>query len=203
MNNIYINTEKCPDKNAFNNYLNGGLSESELLSFENHLDNCSLCKESVEGYKAAFIEGYVFAKPKLKAIKQRNNNGRRIVLYAVAATIILGLFLLQPIKTLQNKSVYMSNSNSDIVTTNNKTLMHKTEVKYWYIGTDDKIAVNDQFVPTSQISSISETDNHSSQVFIQVEETNQAIAEQFISTITSNLTVPVYMYSKQKGLKKN
>lgn len=192
---------KCPDNKDFQNYLDGNLAELKIIAFDNHLKECELCREAISGYKIAYLTS-IPQQTIYQTEKPNRHLLRRLLPYAAAVIILATLLISQLTEKWSIKKDQIAD-NTVILANNQKTLMHKSNTDYWYVGNKNNIAFNDQIVSPAALSEVSKSDNNVEQVFIQVEESNSKTADEIVLTIKSNQSVPVFTYSKHTELKKN
>lgn len=203
METKYIKEQtKCPSANEYTMYLNGKGSEDFILWFDEHLKNCELCNEAVEGYKLNYLLNNEFELP--KKVKMRNNfNVKKLLPYAASVAVLIAVFFSSTIKDQLFERNYLAEDAFTNKANYNKKLLHKTSAEYWYISESNNVSLNDQLVSKDDIEASILLKTKSEAVFVQVESTNTKTSEIVISKIKENHSVPVYTYSKQKGLKRN
>lgn len=194
----------CPSNHEFEKYLNGDSSEEQIIRFDSHLSECSLCQEAVEGYKQAFVMGQL-NKPRKQKLEKPvlfSVFVKRFIPYAAAIVVLFAIVFSNSFE-LFDKSNSIVESDFENLLNTNKTLLHKTDASYWCIQSDNQLAINDQFVSSRQLKSATIQDQTVSQIYIQVDVENSELVEGLVSDIKAIKQVPVFIYSKHKGLKKN
>jgi len=192
----------CPSAKEYKLYLNGKGSDSFIAWFETHLKNCELCNEAIEGYKLNHLLTNKFDLA--KSVKPINNSSlKRVIPYAAAVAVLFAIILASPVKEHLFKNNYLAEDIFAVQNNYNKKLMHKSTAEYWYISESDNISLNDQFISKDDIEATRVLDSNNEVVFVQVESNSIETTQAVISKIKENHSVPVYTYSKHKGLKKN
>lgn len=203
METKYIKEQtKCPSANEYTMYLNGKGSEDFILWFDEHLKNCELCNEAVEGYKLNNLLN-ANIQPPISIESVHDFKIKKFIPYAAAAVILVAVFFSNPIKNNWFGNNYLAEDAFTNKANYNKKLLHKTSAEYWYISESNNVSLNDQLVSKDDIEASILLKTKSEAVFVQVESTNTKTSEVVISKIKENHSVPVYTYSKQKGLKRN
>ncbi len=197
-----INTmEKCPSNTDFSKYINGSAEDSFIVLFEEHIKQCALCKEAIEGYKEACLlydtSKLTFNQPTIKT-DIRKLSVSKWTAYAAAIAVLFSITFLFINRNHKFNNHY---AHADVQMNNNKKLMHKTTTNYWYVGKNETIAVNDKLISQDELPNAYAIADDKVQVIIQIEDEQGARADKIISSIKLNQKVPVYTISKQRGLK--
>ncbi len=195
------NMKRCPSDTDYQRYLNGSAEDNFIISFENHLKHCPLCAEAIEGYKATNL---LFDANKLNFnLSVPNKEVRKLSLSkwsAYAAAIVI-LFSITFLFINRNHKINDQFAHADLQMNQNKKLMHKTTTEYWYVGDNETIAINDKLITPDDLSEAFTSAENATQVIVQIEDENKEVVDNIISSIKLNHQVPVYTFSKQKGLK--
>lgn len=188
---IQENINKCPKKERFINYINGEFSNDNIVSFEQHLKKCTLCNEALQGYKMAVLINEPLYTPNKFAIKDKELKTKVLTLtsWAAVALILLGLFF-----------VFRHNQTTTTVHAKlaHKTLTHKTNTSYWYIGNNKTIALNDNVLKTNDLDDALAYNLPKKQILVQVENNNIKEVEQVLLKIKLKNNIPIYTFSKKK-----
>lgn len=181
------NKTECPSKENFIEYLEGKSSQDFIISFERHLENCELCKEALQGYKIAFLLDKNLDTPKFLKHKKKILNTNYFIKWAAVFTLLLGLiFVLNNYKKISKQHAKST-----------KTLLHKTNVNYWYIGKNKKIALNDTFIKSDDFKKALDYNNNKKQIVFQVESTDLKQVESILQKMKSKNDIPIYTFSKR------
>jgi predicted nucleic acid-binding Zn ribbon protein len=192
----------CPNAEDYQLYLNQQMEEKKLAAFENHLKECPLCKESIEGYKITLTHNVPRLNKKQSALRNT------IYMWGSIAASILILVALS-LSWLLNDNLKMNSEElySDLpilespefmqANTGTKRLSHKTEAEYWYYGDNNKVKLNDQIVDKSHITTILETTKSNSPIFIEVATKQNSEADSFVNAVKANKSQPVYTYKSK------
>jgi hypothetical protein len=210
MKNKY--NKQCPNSNDFETYLNDSGTINFRTEFDAHLKICPLCSESIEGYQKTSIKNTgVYKKP---APNFANPYGRSIRIYkqlGYAATILLVLgmvsyslwFPKNPPLTYAQTPVYEFSGNELTQQNGLKKIMSKQHNnQYWYIGSNDKLAVNDYFIKPSQVSEALYKDPSTKSILVQVENSDNRFNQQIIQQLKNQQKAPVYSFSSSRDIKK-
>lgn len=187
----YKNQKKCPSKENFIKYLEGKSSQEDIVLFEKHLKNCELCKESLQGYKMAFLLDENLNTPKCINSQKRILNPKYFMKWAAVFALLLGLIFVFNNK---NKQVQKTTKQE---TKSTKILLHKTNVNYWYIGEDKKLALNDTFIKSDDFRKALDNNNNKKQIVFQVESTDLEQVELILKKMKLKNNTPIYTFSKR------
>ncbi|PKP08683.1 MAG: hypothetical protein CVU09_14085 [Bacteroidetes bacterium HGW-Bacteroidetes-4] len=210
MKNLYSNN--CPNSSDFEKYLNQSGSRDFIHDFEQHLKSCALCSEAIEGYKLAGIKK-IGAYKKTKALNFSESNTSLVwwkqIGYAATILLVIGLFtnnLWMPQPTPDNTTeapVYaFTNQNGYNQTTTTKRLSKKYAEQYWFIGQDEKLALNDYLLNANEVELAINSNSQNEAILIQVDNKNIDFTRGIIERLKKDSHVPVYPYSNSKDIKK-
>lgn len=187
-------TDRCPNANEFDAYLNGTASNELIFAFEHHLTECELCSVSVEGYKSMALT--------LSTQKAKTINLKKWISYAAAIIILLtsSIVLLNQKRNIEQDQFAMNYPYGETYQTS-KHLNHKSDAEFWYLG-QNAIELNDQLISAPEIKDARPANPNSKQIVIEVDNKNLSPNE-IIESIKTNNALPVFTFSKTNGLKKN
>lgn len=201
----------CPSIQDYETYLNKSGDTIFLEAFKQHLENCELCREAINGYETAEIKNIKTLMQEVsnsfitKQIKPKWFN-KRIIRYAASILILVGVSSLLLIQ--QNKILNSQSGNIDYgllienTALSNKTLVKKSQEQYIYISSCDKIAYNDQFLSAIELSEKIKTQENIISFRVEVATQDFDCASKIISSIKNQYSVPVLTISNSKGVKK-
>ncbi|MGE4288965.1 MAG: hypothetical protein AB7E36_09765 [Salinivirgaceae bacterium] len=210
MKTLYSNN--CPNASDFEKYLNQSGSREFILDFEQHLTGCALCAEAIEGYKLAGIKKIgAYKKPSTLNFNESNTSlvWWKQLGYAATILLVIGLFTYNlwmpqhvPISTMEAPVYAFTNQNGFNQTTTAKKLSKKYTEQYWYIGQDEKLAVNDYLLNANEVEQAIKSNSQNEAILIQVENKNIDFTREIIERLKKDSHVPVYPYSNSKDIKK-
>lgn len=210
MNRSYSNS--CPNLSDFEKYLNHRGTQEFIHNFEQHIDSCALCNEAVEGYKQAGIKNPGnYKNPKALNFTEAKNSlvWWKQLGYAATLLLVIGLFtynlwMPQPTSSSAIEApVYaFTNQNGFNQSTTAKKLTKKYAEQYWFIGQDDKLALNDYLLNANEVEQAMNSNPQNEAILIQVENKNTDFTHRIIERLKKDHQVPVYPYSNSKDIKK-
>ncbi len=187
--------KNCPSHKTFIDYVNGDATLEQIISFEKHLQQCELCAEALPVYKQMTLSNKILtpdnkfvAKTKTKILPLRY-----AISVAASVIILLGLFVIV-------KQNITSNDFATITNCNKKTLIHKSDVSYWYIGDNKQLALNDYIISNNDLRGALNYNLEQTQILLQVDNKNRKEVEIFISQLKQN-NIPLYTFSKGYTIK--
>lgn len=204
MKKINKYTHRCPSSSNFELYLAGNGNGLFISEFESHIKECQLCNEAIEGYKLMQLTSTPLIKDSYPSAKPHTKFNIKWIGYAASIVIVFGLMFFgnnQIANRSLNENMAFVNTESDYEPQHNKRLNHKSSGEYWYISSEQKIAINDQLISEKQVETA--TNVSTNRVYVQVESSNNDFNQQVIQTIKSKTSAPVLSYSKTKWGKKN
>lgn len=189
---------KCPSANQFEKYLHNQMQKSELVAFVNHLEQCEICKQAIDGYLGAGISNpKLYLQKSDKTFLQKKSTSVK-TFFQIAATAIIMLGLGFSIKLILNQwknNHQMAMSNCEPVTSaqyrGSKKLLNKSKNQYLYLGEKHAFFINDQMVSKSQLNKPQTFNSSTAKIIIQVENSNYRQSAQIINQIKSQHQVPV------------
>ena len=206
----YSFQETCPTAKDYENYLNNSGDKLFIDSFNNHLDNCELCNESIQGYKNSDIKRISQLSDNQTNKFQPNKKGFAkytisLIKYAASVIILLGI-----------SAIYLNHQKSSIVntealsfnyslllnskSTKNKTLVQKTNEQYIYINNCNSIAYNDQYLSAKELQENLKLQKNIKSIRIEVATNSIDCAQEIINSIKNDYSVPVITISSSNKL---
>lgn len=205
-------SNRCPNSHDFETYLNQKGNPAFIQTFENHVNQCPLCQEALEGYQLTGIKTlgqYNKTRPNFRNPYSKPNIWLKQLGYAATILLVIGIttYNLWPTQTKQmpyiESPVYSFNNNEFIGSkTTTKILQNKINNQYWYIGSNDKLAVNDCFLAPGEIDKVLVNPSDASSITIQVENSDNTFNQKIIGKIKHHQKAPVFTVSISRGIKK-
>ena len=129
--------------------------------------------------------------------------------YAATILLVIGLFTYNlwmpqhaPNNTMEAPVYAFTNQNGFNQTTTTKKLSKKYAEQYWFIGQNEKLALNDYLLNANEVERAINSNPQNEAILIQVENKNIDFTRGIIERLKKNRQVPVYPYSNSKDIKK-
>ena len=108
--NISFNIDDCPNEQTLRNYQKGSLTREQIRMVENHLADCEICSDFVEGFSLFSNETELESEVQLIVSKIFNKVSKKnkIWLYATAASLFIAVALTSLIILLPSKNNYVA-----------------------------------------------------------------------------------------------
>ncbi|MDA3891163.1 MAG: hypothetical protein PF517_05810 [Salinivirgaceae bacterium] len=212
MENNYNFQHKCPSVQHYQLYLNNEGDADFKEQFTEHLSECHLCAEAIDGYKVVKI-GNIEHVLRSSSRKFKLKIGTpqlfkiKYFQYAASIVILLGitvLFFGKNRSLVDSNQVGLSDYSFIIETpvVGVKTLTAKTSEQFIYINSCNRIAYNDQFISTQELKNSIKKLKNVSLLRIEVAMEDNACATEIINEIKRECSVPVLTISNSKSIKK-
>jgi hypothetical protein len=208
-----INFPNCPSANDFDRYLDGIGPAEFTQAFDDHLKQCPLCRESIEGYKLANT-----SPARLKSRKSANKiffESRHPNKWITWGSIAAGVIILAGLSTLiwhprQSKIMFSANNIADpefipeniTNSTSPGKLTNKLTEDYWYVCNQD-IFINDQEINPTNIDAIIDNLNPSKPLIIEVGCACDDKLDQLVKKIKNRRNINIYTFSKDARVHPN
>lgn len=202
----------CPDAQDFKTYLNKTGDSLFNRAFELHAKQCPLCNEALEGYQITGIKTtgrYKKPQPNFANPYGKTKRIYRQLGYAATILLVLGMvsyslwFPANRTYIYTEDPVYEFNGNELNKQSGEKKISKKQNLnQYWYIGTNDKLAVNDYFINPDKLKEALMNSASAKSILVQVENTDNRFNQKIITQLKENQNAPVYSYSSSRDIKK-
>ncbi|MBI5541180.1 MAG: hypothetical protein HY951_14030 [Bacteroidia bacterium] len=108
--NISFNVSACPEEQILRDYQKGVLSKEQNRVVENHLADCEMCSDYIEGFALLSNENELENEAQLIVAKIYNKSSKKnkIWLYATAASLFLAVAFTTLILLLPNKNNFVA-----------------------------------------------------------------------------------------------
>ncbi len=195
--------QKCPSAAEFEQYIKQTGSENFKTTFEDHLAECRLCAEALEGYKKSGINNitYFSANTTRKYNNQHTHHTFNLIQWSFAATIALlvGIstfyFYNKNNQTYQNLATPLDNeliASESVPLNGQKKLTKNLNEQYWYLGENNVIAVNDVIVAQEAIEQIIKNTEPVESIIVEIKNADFEYGNQLVITLKNIQKAPVY-----------
>jgi len=192
-------TTKCPAPIEFETYLKMTGSKDFMDAFENHLHQCEFCTEAIDGYQQNNLLDVKMHSMHLKQTYDKRSSTSGFI--AALATISI-LYLQHQTKNItraENNVDTESNviSNS-FPSTGTKRLMNISGEQYWYLGQNQKVAINDAFIPDAELEKAMQASPAGHTIIVEIQNQDYQFSHQIVDRLKQNQKAPVYTVSARK-----
>jgi hypothetical protein len=200
---------QCPKADDYTMFLSGKGSPEFNQAFNEHLQNCPLCSEAVEGYKA-MNEVPSALSMTLPGTKNLPSNQKRWVFY-IMGTAASVLILMAGWWTLNKDNQSLNDRLADNPVTENvdytsplnkAKLSNRVSENYWYVC-NDNVYVNDQVIKPQFINQVIDDIDPSKSLIIEVGCSCNDNVNKLINQIKNRKTVTILTFSKDARIKPN
>ena len=194
--------DKCPSVADYETYLQGCGCERFNIAFDNHIANCNLCEEAIEGYKA--IGADRISRLLKSPTKQLGFNKRgedfslyKTLSYAASIVILLGistiLYTLQYSKDIGSPESYFDYSmvSTSAIALKTKTLINKSTEQFVFIDNCNNVAYNDQYLSPERLNEVLKSQKGITLIRVEVGDGNKECAGRIIESIKKHQSAPV------------
>lgn len=206
MNNKYNFNNTCPDFNQYKTYIDGTGTNDFKLAFNEHIKECQLCANALEGLKQTNlieVEQKLSDANKLFGAKtQKHYSNQRIFAYAATILLIIGAFSIGIFSNSSLPNYEQANlfDYSLLIQENSsgqKTIGKKQDQQYMYISNCNTIAYNDQLISIDDIKEI-KTLTSASLLRVEVADGDNKCAIELIEDIKKTYNIPVITIKSHK-----
>lgn len=202
-------TTKCPTPVEFETYLKKTGSKEFMDAFENHLHQCEFCTEAIDGYRQNNLLNVKMHSVHLKQTydKRSSTSGFILKKWAYAASIAtlatISILYLQH----QTKNITRAENNADtesnvisnsFPSTGTKRLMNISGEQYWYLGQNQKVAINDAFIPSAELEKAMQTSPAGHTIIVEIQNQDYQFSHQIVDRLKQNQKAPVFTVSTRK-----
>jgi hypothetical protein len=195
---------KCPSLDDMYKYIDKRGSNEFVAAFEQHLSNCELCKDAVEGLQNTNIN---VVNQKISATQKQLFNSQhsfkkyRFWAYAASIIILMGLSLNYLYTGNTTSYIQYQDINytafSQKTSVSNKKLLEKSNDIFIYINSCNRIAYNDRFLSQKKLEQLIKSKKDISLIRVEVSSNNYACANKIIDNIKNSITdIPVITIKK-------
>lgn len=179
--NILFNPSNCPEEDQLRSYYKGQLPKKEIRTIEEHLLDCEMCSDYLEGLSLLSNTNELDKEASviISKVNATNSKKNRIWFYATAASVFLGISLFSIIWFLPSNTNYVADKLEVLSTKNDKHNPFNDSTLF--VNNQNEIGINNKSQSDGEIINTKTTINQLSPV--QPEAVNEITQ--------SNYNIPV------------
>lgn len=177
--NISFNVSACPEEQMLRDYQKGVLSKEQNRVVENHLADCEMCSDYIEGFALLSNENELENEAQLIVSKIYNKSSKKnkIWLYATAASLFLAVAFTSLILLLPSKNNYVADDTINNLPKEEKTQkgLKSSENLGWI---KDATETSGKNIPEKQIAEKNNIDSRISPVTATSDEVVDLVTQE-------------------------